>query len=76
MMAEAVENKQRLKAMANGVVRFFREIKSEIKKIIWPTPKEIKKGTGITLAAIAIIGVFIWLVGGLIDQGIVLIVNR
>jgi len=41
--------------------RFFREYKSEIKKISWPTVKDTTKNAAITLAAIAVVGVFIWI---------------
>lgn len=41
------------------VGRFFRECKSEFKKIVWPTPKTVFKNMGITMAVIALIGVFV-----------------
>lgn len=40
--------------------KFVREYKSEIKKISWPTAKDTTKNTAITLAAILVVGVFIW----------------
>lgn len=44
------------------VVRFFRDYKSEVKKIVWPGWKEVAKNTIIVLIICAIIGAFIWLV--------------
>jgi preprotein translocase, SecE subunit, bacterial len=41
--------------------KFIREYKSEIKKISWPTVKDTTKNAAVTLAAIAIVGVFIWI---------------
>ncbi|MDD6396039.1 MAG: preprotein translocase subunit SecE [Firmicutes bacterium] len=43
-----------------SVGKFVREYKSEIKKISWPTVKDTTKNTAITLAAILVVGVFIW----------------
>lgn len=43
------------------VKRFFREYKSEIKKISWPTFKEVVKNSAVTLVFVLIIGVVIWL---------------
>ena len=39
--------------------KFFRDVKNEIKKIVWPTPKSVFKNTGIVLVAIIISGLFI-----------------
>ena len=41
--------------------KFIREYKSEVKKISWPTVKDTTKNAAITLAAIAIVGAFIWI---------------
>ncbi len=43
-----------------SIGKFFREYRSEIKKISWPTVKDTTKNTLITLAAILVVGVFIW----------------
>lgn len=40
--------------------KFVREYKSEIKKISWPTAKDTTKNAIITLVAILVVGVFIW----------------
>ncbi len=39
--------------------KFFRDVKSEIKKIVWPTPKSVFKNTGVVLIAIVLSGIFI-----------------
>ena len=43
-----------------SVGKFVREYKSELKKISWPTAKDTTRNAAITLAAIAVVGVFIW----------------
>ncbi len=52
------------------VKKFFTDQKSEMKKIVWPSKKQILNNTGIVLAAIALFGVvvggFDWILGGLI----------
>lgn len=40
--------------------KFFRDTKSEIKKIVWPTPKAATKNLGIVLAMIVIIGLIVY----------------
>ena len=40
--------------------RWFREMKSELKKIVWPQPKKTLKDTGTVLLFSLIVGVCIW----------------
>ncbi len=42
------------------VKKFFKEYRGELKKISWPTMAEVIKNTMITLAAVLMIGVVIW----------------
>ncbi len=39
---------------------YFRDVISEIKKIVWPTPKATFKNTGIVLLTMLIVGVVIF----------------
>ena len=41
--------------------RWFREIKSELKKVVWPSGKETMKNTGTVLLCSLIVGAFIWI---------------
>ncbi len=44
------------------IIRFFRDYKSEVKKIVWPGWKDVAKNTIIVLVICLIIGAFIWAV--------------
>ncbi len=48
------------KAKGNRIVRWFREMRSELKKVQWPSWKQILKNTGIVILCVIVIGVFIW----------------
>lgn len=50
------------KTIAKRFVLFLRDYKSEIKKIVWPSFKDVVKNTGIVLVMCAVVGVLIWLV--------------
>ena len=68
-MAEA--KKKNWFARAWGAVcRYFRELKSELKKVVWPTPKQVVKNTLIVLASVLIVGIFIWVFDFLAGKGI------
>jgi len=38
---------------------YFRELKSEIKKVTWPTFKQVRNNTGIVILVVAIIAVLV-----------------
>ncbi|MBQ6847573.1 MAG: preprotein translocase subunit SecE [Clostridia bacterium] len=44
------------------IVRFFRDYKSEVKKIVWPGWKDVAKNTLIVIVVCLIVGAFIWAV--------------
>ena len=41
--------------------RWFREMKSELKKVVWPSGKETMKNTGTVLLCSVVVGAFIWI---------------
>ena len=58
-----------IEAKANGtktimqrVILFLRDYKSELKKIVWPSFKDVVKNSVIVLIMCAVVGVLIWLV--------------
>ena len=42
------------------ICKYFRELRSELKKVVWPTPKQVLKNALIVLACVIVVGVFIW----------------
>ena len=44
-----------------GIRRYFRELRSELKKVVWPTPQQVLKNTAIVVGCVIAVGVFIWL---------------
>ena len=48
---------------------YFRDLKSEIKKVSWPTFKQVRNNTGIVIGAVLAIGIFLALLD-LAFQGI------
>ena len=41
--------------------RWFREMRGELKKIDWPSGKQVMKNTGIVLLCSLLVGVCIWI---------------
>ncbi len=46
----------------NKLVRFLKEVKSELAKVIWPTRRETVVFTSIVLASVGIVATVIWIV--------------
>lgn len=47
--------------IGKAIAKFFKDLKGETKKIVWPGRHMVIKSTGIVLAAILVIGAVIWL---------------
>ena len=41
--------------------KFFREMKSELKKVVWPTKEQVIKNALIVAGCVLVVGLFIWL---------------
>ena len=42
------------------ICRYFRELRSELKKVVWSTPKQVLKNTLIVIVCVLFVGAFIW----------------
>lgn len=45
---------------SKGIGRWFREMRSELKKVQWPTAKQTTNHTLTVVACVFVVGVFIW----------------
>lgn len=55
--------------------KWFRDLKSEAKKIVWPTRKQTLNNSGIVIAAILVIGAFIWILDAIFNLGITALIT-
>ena len=47
------------KKQPNKVAKYFKDLKSEFKKVVWPTKKQVVNNTTVVLVTILLIGVFV-----------------
>ena len=59
-MAEA-KKENWFKRTWGSIRRYFRELRSELKKVVWPTPQQVLKNALVVAACVIVVGVFIWL---------------
>ena len=72
---EVKESKTK-KTIFKRIALFFRDYKSEIKKIVWPGPRDVVKNTVIVLIMCVLIGVLIWVLDFGIGRLLELILNK
>ena len=67
-MAEEVKKKR-----SRGA--WFREMKSELKKVVWPDRKTVIANTGTVLLCSLVIGACIWIFDGVAVTAVLIILN-
>ena len=55
-MAEANKKENFFKRIG----RWFREMRSELKKVVWPSKSQMVNNTLVVLACVIVVGIFIW----------------
>ncbi len=70
-LPEGKKAKKEKKKRKNPIAKWFREMKSELKKVVWPTRKQILNNTIIVLVIVVASSIVVWCV----DQAGVIIVN-
>lgn len=58
---EKKSDKQSKPSVFNRIGRWLRELKSELKKVQWPTRKQTVNNTVTVIGCCIVVGVFIWL---------------
>jgi preprotein translocase subunit SecE len=69
-MAEEVKV-SKLGNTRKNFVKFFKEVRSELKKVIWPSRTQLRNNTVTVLACCFIVGAIIWIV----DEGMTLVIK-
>jgi preprotein translocase subunit SecE len=54
------------KKQPSKVAKYFKDLKSEFKKVVWPSRKKVVNNTSVVLGSIVLMGVFV----GLLDTGL------
>ena len=64
-----------LKRALGAIAKYFRELKSELKKVTWPSVQTVLKNTLVVVACVVCVGVFIWLFDFVAGAGITGLIN-
>jgi preprotein translocase subunit SecE len=62
-------------ARDNRLARYLREVRAEMRKVQWPTRKELVIYINVTLLTVAVVAVFIFLIDLVFSGGLKLIIR-
>jgi len=70
--AKSSKNEKAKAKKQNKVVKYFKDLKGELKKVVWPSKKTVVNNTGIVLVVMLVVGLF--LAG--VDTGVGFIIEK
>ena len=59
--------------MFKKLIKFLREVKLELKKVSWPSRREISGSTGVVIASVLIVAVYLGIIDTILQQLMILI---
>lgn len=62
---KAKADKEKKPGVGKRIARFFRELRSELKKVSWPTRADTLKKTGIVIVCVIVVGIIVWIFDGI-----------
>lgn len=72
----AEETKAKKPSVFKRIAKWFRELKSECRKIVWPTRQQTINNTMVVVACVILVGIFIWVVDLVFGFGIQMLLTR
>ena len=66
--ADKKSKKDEKPGLFQRIARWFREMKSELKKVVWPTPKQTVNNTVIVIICVIVVGICIWVFDALAGE--------
>ncbi|GHV08450.1 hypothetical protein FACS1894217_10910 [Clostridia bacterium] len=73
---KAPEKKPNIFARLGGrIARWFREMRSELKKVVWPTRAQVVNNSWVVLVCILVVGLVIALFDYVINLGVQLLIS-
>lgn len=61
---------------SNSAVSFLKEVREEVKKVVWPSRQETIRMTAIVVGASAVVGIYLTMLDYILNRAVGLIVGR
>ncbi len=68
--ASAPKKAKKKASLRSRVAKWFREMKSELKKVIWPSKKQVINNTVVSLVVMVVAAIVIWAFDSLASAGV------
>ncbi len=68
---EAAKAAKKAEKKKGGLKKYFRDMRSEIKKVVWPSRKQVVNNTGVVMTVMAVTGLFLFA----IDTGLAAVIK-
>ena len=67
---------QQLKTQPARFMEFLKEVRSEMRKVVWPSRPEVQSATVVVLVTVFIFAAYFWLVDTIIGRAIEALLHR
>ena len=65
----------RLKTFLNRIARFFREVRAELRKVIWPNRQQTTLYTGVVLVSVVFVAAIIFIIDQVLSLGLGVVIK-
>lgn len=59
-----------LRELPGAVVKYLREVRAELKKVVWPDRRQTIIYTGVVIVSVVAVAVVIWVVDAILSEGL------
>jgi preprotein translocase subunit SecE len=74
-MAEVAKQSKRNISFSR-MMKYFREVRAEMKKVTWPTWSQVRNNTLVVILSIIVVGVVIWTLDVIFGEALNYLLNR
>lgn len=64
-----------LRNLFGRIGRFFRQVWSELRRVVWPTRRQAAVFTGVVFLAVAVVALMTWVVDSVVNQILSLVID-
>jgi preprotein translocase subunit SecE len=61
---------QQLKSLPDRISSFLRDVRSEMRKVVWPSRAEVQSTTSVVIVTVFIFAAYFWLVDNVIGRAV------
>lgn len=59
-----------LRELPGAIVRYLREVRTELKKVVWPDRRQTIIYTGVVIVSVVAVALVIWVVDAVLSEGL------